>query len=111
LIFLDCNLNNSLDNDDVRNPPRLRFYDPQEGTILLDGRELTSLRLKDIRKEIGLVAQNTELFAGSVEENISYGMEPGSYTRYHIAPPLNTYHSLMMLILILMLLCYIGRIL
>lgn len=52
--------------------------------MLLDGRELASLRLKDIRKEIGLVAQNTELFAGSVEENISYGMEAGTYTRYAV---------------------------
>lgn len=59
----------------------MRFYDPIEGEILIDGSDLRSLCLKDLRRQIGVVQQNTELFAGTIEENITYGMEPGSWRR------------------------------
>jgi ABC-type multidrug transport system fused ATPase/permease subunit len=59
----------------------MRFYDPVEGEILLDGMSLTDLCLKDVRRQIGYVQQNTELFGGTIEENITYGIEPGSWTR------------------------------
>mmetsp|Transcript_1961 Transcript_1961/g.3748 ORF Transcript_1961/g.3748 Transcript_1961/m.3748 type:complete len:272 (-) Transcript_1961:198-1013(-) len=59
----------------------MRFYDPQEGQITLDGIPLTSLCLKDVRSLYGVVQQQTEVFGGTIEENITYGMTPGSWTR------------------------------
>lgn len=59
----------------------MRFYDPQEGMILLDGHDIRDLRLRDLRRHIGVVQQNTELFQGTIEENIAYGLEAGAWTR------------------------------
>ncbi|CAN5804422.1 ABC transporter ATP-binding protein [soil metagenome] len=54
-----------------------RFYDPQEGRILLDGTDVRELGLKDLRHHIGIVPQETQLFSGTVKENIRYG-RPGA---------------------------------
>jgi ATP-binding cassette subfamily B protein len=51
----------------------LRFYDVTGGRVLLDGRDLRTLRLRDLRGAIGLVSQDVFLFHGSVRENIAYG--------------------------------------
>ncbi|MEZ5975404.1 MAG: ABC transporter ATP-binding protein [Planctomycetota bacterium] len=51
----------------------LRFYDPSEGAVLLDGHDLRSLDLPDLRRAIGLVSQDVFLFHGTVRENIAYG--------------------------------------
>jgi len=50
-----------------------RFYDPTAGEVLLDGVPLTQMRLRDLRRQIGLVTQETVLFDTSVFENIRYG--------------------------------------
>lgn len=50
-----------------------RFYDPQEGRILLDGNDIRNVKLNSLRKQIGIVAQDTFLFSGTVKENIRYG--------------------------------------
>jgi len=50
-----------------------RFYDVDEGAILLDGRDVRDYRLQDLRGAFGVVLQDTSLFAMSVRENISYG--------------------------------------
>ncbi|WP_411959363.1 ABC transporter transmembrane domain-containing protein [Pseudomonas sp. s4] len=51
----------------------LRFYDPQQGRILLDGRAITELDPDHLRQQFALVAQNPSLFRGTVEANIRYG--------------------------------------
>jgi ATP-binding cassette subfamily B protein len=51
----------------------LRFYDPQQGRILLDGQPITTLDPDDLRRQFALVAQNPSLFRGTVEANIRYG--------------------------------------
>ncbi|WP_079227135.1 ABC transporter transmembrane domain-containing protein [Pseudomonas putida] len=51
----------------------LRFYDPQQGRILLDGQPITALDPDDLRRQFALVAQNPSLFRGTVEANIRYG--------------------------------------
>lgn len=50
-----------------------RFYDVQEGAILLDGYDLRHYRLGELRQAFGVVLQDTALFGTSVRENISYG--------------------------------------
>ncbi len=53
----------------------LRFYEPQQGEIRLDGRSINELNLQDLRRSIGYVAQDTFLADASVAENIAYGMK------------------------------------
>ena len=50
-----------------------RFYEPQFGRILLDGRDLRSIRISDLRGSIAIVPQEPLLFRGSIAENIRYG--------------------------------------
>ncbi|HEX2325987.1 MAG TPA: ABC transporter ATP-binding protein, partial [Chloroflexota bacterium] len=51
----------------------LRFWDPQEGRITLDGRDLRELPLDVLREQIAVVAQDTYLFYGTVTENLRLG--------------------------------------
>jgi ATP-binding cassette subfamily B protein len=51
----------------------LRFYDPDSGRVLIDDRRLADLRPEDLRRQIGLVPQDTVLFGASARENIRYG--------------------------------------
>jgi ABC-type multidrug transport system fused ATPase/permease subunit len=50
-----------------------RLYEPQEGCIAIDGRDLRGYSLSSLRREIGFVLQETMLFAGTVRENIRFG--------------------------------------
>lgn len=50
-----------------------RFYDAQEGRILLDGADLKTLTLKSLRDQVSIVLQEPLLFSGSIAENIRYG--------------------------------------
>ncbi len=49
-----------------------RFYDCIEGSITIDGVDIKDLKLEEIRKQIGLVPQDTFLFAGTIADNIAY---------------------------------------
>lgn len=51
----------------------LRFYEPQSGTIYLDGVDIADYELTSLRRALGLVSQSVFLFHGSVRENIRYG--------------------------------------
>lgn len=50
-----------------------RFYDPHEGKILIDEHEIKQVTLLSLRKQIGIVPQETILFSGSIRDNIAYG--------------------------------------
>ncbi|KAJ6426961.1 hypothetical protein OIU84_022541 [Salix udensis] len=56
----------------------LRFYDPTAGKVMIDGMDIKKLKLKFLRKHIGLVQQEPPLFATSIYENILYGKEGAS---------------------------------
>ena len=53
-----------------------RFYSPTSGRILIDGHELETVTLRSLRDQIGLVTQETLLFADTVAANIAYGSRP-----------------------------------
>ncbi len=50
-----------------------RFYEPEKGDVLVDGRPVSDYQLKALRKNIGFVLQEPFLFSTSIRENISYG--------------------------------------
>lgn len=52
-----------------------RIYDPNEGRILMGGREISAYDIKDWRKNIAFVSQNTPLMSGSIRDNILYGIK------------------------------------
>ncbi|XP_058084469.1 ABC transporter B family member 10-like [Magnolia sinica] len=53
----------------------LRFYDPRAGKVMIDGKDIKKLKLKSLRKHIGLVQQEPALFATTIYENILYGRD------------------------------------
>jgi ATP-binding cassette, subfamily B, bacterial len=55
-----------------------RFYDPQQGTILLDGVDLRDLKLDWLRRQVSVVLQDPILFSGTIRENIAVGQPDAS---------------------------------
>ena len=51
----------------------LRFYDPTQGHIELDGVDLRDIKIEDFRRQVGVVLQESYLFPGSIMHNIAYG--------------------------------------
>ena len=51
----------------------MRFYEIDKGEILIDGINIKEIPIDKLRKNIGIVLQDTKLFAGTIKENISYG--------------------------------------
>ncbi len=49
-----------------------RFYDPDQGAILLNGKDIRTSRIADLRQRIGLVTQEVQLFHGTIRENVSF---------------------------------------
>ncbi|PQM41263.1 hypothetical protein Pyn_13360 [Prunus yedoensis var. nudiflora] len=58
----------------------LRFYDPMEGRILIDRKEIREYNLRWLRRQIGLVQQEPLLFSSSIKANICYGTDGASET-------------------------------
>lgn len=52
-----------------------RFFEPSEGAILIDGVDIREVRLTSLRRQIGIVSQETMLFDDTVAHNIAYGMK------------------------------------
>jgi len=51
----------------------MRFYDPTDGAVLLDGIDLRDYRLEDLRRQFAVVLQDSVLFSTTIAENIAYG--------------------------------------
>jgi ATP-binding cassette subfamily B protein len=62
-----------------------RFYDPQRGRVLVDGRDLRDLRATGLRAQLGIVPQEGFLFSGTVRENIAFGRPDASEDDIHAA--------------------------
>jgi ABC-type multidrug transport system fused ATPase/permease subunit len=55
-----------------------RFYDPQRGRVLADGRDLVDLRAGSLRSQLGIVPQEGFLFSGTIRDNIAFGRPDAS---------------------------------
>jgi len=56
-----------------------RFYDPSSGSITIDGYDLRDIKIESLRTQIGIVLQETTLFAGTIRENIAFGKPDASF--------------------------------
>ena len=56
-----------------------RFYDIQDGKIRYDGINVNKIKKADLRRSLGMVLQDTNLFTGTVEENIRYGKQDATH--------------------------------
>jgi ATP-binding cassette subfamily B protein len=50
-----------------------RFYEPEEGRVLIDGADVSTVGLRSLREAIGIVQQDVFLFTGTIRDNIAYG--------------------------------------
>jgi ATP-binding cassette subfamily B protein len=55
-----------------------RFYDPDEGTVLIDGRDLREVTQRSLRAQVGVVPQEGYLFSGTIAENLRFGRPEAS---------------------------------
>ncbi|KAG7282167.1 hypothetical protein CRUP_034914 [Coryphaenoides rupestris] len=62
-----------------------RFYDPQEGSVLIDGHDIRTLNVRSLREKIGVVSQEPILFATTIAENIRYGRPDVSQQEIELA--------------------------
>ncbi|WP_225446602.1 ABC transporter ATP-binding protein [Paenibacillus rhizovicinus] len=56
----------------------MRFYDTTGGRILIDGEEVKSVTLESLRRQMGIVLQDSFIFSGTIEDNLRYGNEDAS---------------------------------
>jgi len=54
----------------------LRFYDPQEGALILNGKSLCDYNLQDFMRRVGVVSQDTQVFCRPIYDNLIYGLQP-----------------------------------
>jgi len=55
-----------------------RFYDVSEGQVLIDGHDIRTVQLESLRRQVGIVLQETNLFTGSIRDNIAFGRPDAS---------------------------------
>jgi ATP-binding cassette subfamily B protein len=63
----------------------MRFYELDAGRITLDGVDITTMSRQDLRSQIGMVLQDTWLFAGTIRDNIAYGNPSATEEQIHAA--------------------------
>ena len=59
----------------------LRNYDVSEGSLEIDGTNITELNLQSLHRKVGVVSQEPSLMKATLEENITYGVDKGEYTQ------------------------------
>ncbi len=62
-----------------------RFFDPVQGSVRVDGQDIRSVRLRSLRRQIGIVTQETVLFNDTIWNNIAYGSPHASRAQVHTA--------------------------
>jgi ATP-binding cassette subfamily B protein len=55
-----------------------KFYDIEDGKIMIDGHDISSFDREQLRRELGIVLQDTQLFMGTIKDNIRYGRQEAS---------------------------------
>lgn len=70
-----------------------RFYEVNEGDIKIDGRDIKQYKVKDLRRNIGIVSQDTYLFNKTIAENIAYGKENANKEKIVEAAKLANLHD------------------
>jgi subfamily B ATP-binding cassette protein MsbA len=75
----------------------LRFYDPQQGRVLIDGNDLRDLTLDSLREQIGIVTQESFLFHDTIAENIRFGRPDATQAEIEEAARLAHAHDFIML--------------
>jgi len=73
-----------------------RFYEVNEGSITIDGKDIRNLTLKSLRKNIGMVQQDVYMFSGTIAENILYGRPDASIEEVIEAAKLANAHDFIM---------------
>ncbi|MFZ4507742.1 MAG: ABC transporter ATP-binding protein [Fimbriimonas sp.] len=71
----------------------MRFYDPHEGQVLIDGHDLRNVRLDSLRRQVSMVAQENVLFSVSILENVKYGNREASDEEAIAASKASDLHS------------------
>ncbi len=73
-----------------------RFYDPDQGRVLLDGKDIKTLNVAWLRSHIGIVSQEPVLFTGSIEENIRFGKQDATDDEVQSAAKMANAHEFIM---------------
>jgi ATP-binding cassette subfamily B protein len=71
----------------------MRFFDPVEGQVLIDGINIRDVTLNSLRRQIGIVPQDITLFSGNIAQNIAYGEIEPDFERIEIAAKIANAHS------------------
>ena len=71
----------------------LRFYQPQVGKILIDGVDISEVTVTSLRRQIGIVPQDTALFSGTIAQNIAYGQSELDFQEIEAAAKIANAHS------------------
>ncbi|MGL4952217.1 MAG: ABC transporter ATP-binding protein, partial [Culicoidibacterales bacterium] len=70
-----------------------RFYDIEQGTITIDGQNITKYTLDSLREKVGIVLQEATIFAGTIRENIMYGKRQATMAEIENAAKLANLHD------------------
>jgi ATP-binding cassette subfamily B multidrug efflux pump len=62
-----------------------RFYDANDGTVSIDGHDVRTVKIDSLRRQIGIVLQETTLFSGTIRDNICYGRPDATDAEVHAA--------------------------
>lgn len=73
-----------------------RFYDPTEGRITIDGQDIQDVQLDSLRRQIGIVLQETTLFTGTIRDNIAFGRTDASQDQIKAAAKAAAAHDFIM---------------